>query len=124
MEICRRNDILLFPSMLEGFGKTFLEGMACGLCVVGYAEGGLPDVALNEVEAFYCGAGDEQGFETLLRRCLQEPGLAREAGIRARTKALQFTWRRTAEKLQDYCFERLRQKKGKVAEVVDTVAMV
>jgi glycosyltransferase involved in cell wall biosynthesis len=124
MEICRNNDILLFPSMLEGFGKTFLEGMACGLCVVGYAEGGLPDIALNEVEAFYCGAGDEQGFENLLRRCLQEPELARDAGVRAQSKALQYTWRRTAERLQDYCVERLKQKKGSFDEVSDTVAMV
>jgi glycosyltransferase involved in cell wall biosynthesis len=123
MDICRNSDVMLFPSMMEGFGKAFLEGMGCGLCVVGYAEGGLPDIAVNEMEALYCGP-NERKFEELLRRCLQDPDLAREIGTRARAKAVQFTWRRTAERLQAYCMERLAEKKGNVAEDNRPVAMV
>jgi glycosyltransferase involved in cell wall biosynthesis len=38
MPIYNEHDILLFPSLFEGFGKVFLEGMAAGLCVVGFRE--------------------------------------------------------------------------------------
>ncbi|HUO60776.1 MAG TPA: glycosyltransferase family 4 protein [Candidatus Acidoferrales bacterium] len=110
IRICREHDIFLFPSMLEGFGKTFLEAMACGLCVVGFEEGGLPTVAENQVEAMYCKPGDEAGFEQLLRQCLSDPERARMMGQRARAKALQLTWTKTAQTLEAFCVDRLRQK--------------
>ena len=110
IRICRENDVFLFPSMLEGFGKTFLEAMACGLCVVGFEEGGLPTVAENGVEALYCKPGDEAGFEQRLRQCLADPERAHTIGQRARAKALQLTWRKTAQTLEAFCVDRLRQK--------------
>ncbi len=110
IRICHDHDLFLFPSLFEGFGKTFLEAMACGLCVVGFEEGGLPTVAENNMEALYCKAGDEAGFEQLLRRCLEDADLVHSIGQRARAKALQFTWTRTAQTLESFCVERLLQK--------------
>lgn len=118
IKICRQNDVFLYPSMLEGFGKTFLEAMACGVCVVGYGEGGLPTIAENNVEALYCEPGDERTFEDLLRRCLSNPSMARQIGSRARAKALQFTWQKTATTLENFCLERLKQKE----EAIEWVA--
>jgi len=118
IKICRQNDVFLYPSMLEGFGKTFLEAMACGVCVVGYGEGGLPTIAENNAEALYCQPGDERTFEDLLRRCLANPSWAREIGSRARAKALQFTWQKTARTLESFCLERLKQKE----EAIEWVA--
>ncbi len=110
-QIAASHDILLFPSYLEGFGKTFLEGMAWGLCVAGFAEGGLPDIAENGQDAVYCPVGDEPGYEGLLRHCLDDPVMTRKIGERARVKAHQFTWKQTAEKLLAFCVEKIESRK-------------
>ena len=111
-QIAAENDILLFPSYLEGFGKTFLEGMAWGLCVIGFAEGGLPDIAVNGEHALYCEVGDEPGYEVLLRRCLDNPAMTRQIGQRACAKAHQYAWEQTAQKLLGFCVERLKSQLG------------
>lgn len=124
LKICSQNDVFLFPSMLEGFGKTFLEAMACGLCVVGYGEGGLPDVAAKDVEAYYCDPGDEKTFERMLRECMANPDRARNAGRSARSKALQYTWQRTAATLEGFCVNRLAQKDEGLALLDDQLKAV
>jgi glycosyltransferase involved in cell wall biosynthesis len=110
LDLCRKHQIFLFPSMLEGFGKTFLEAMACGLCVVGYREGGLPDLAVNGIEALYCERGNVAELERLLMRALSDPELARRIGEAARRKALTYSWENTAREIEGFCLQRLEQK--------------
>jgi len=106
-----QHDVLLFPSLFEGFGKTFLEGMACAICVVGFNEGGLPDIAANGTEALYCETGVVADLRKLLERCLRTPGLTREIGQRAQQVAQQYSWARTAERIETFCHQR-RQARG------------
>ena len=77
--------------------------MAAGLCVAGFAEGGLPDIAANGHEAWYCAPGDVAGLETLLRRALADPAATAELGRRARERVLAYTWERTARETVDLC---------------------
>jgi glycosyltransferase involved in cell wall biosynthesis len=107
--IYAEHDVLLFPSLFEGFGKTFLEAMACGLCVVGFDEGGLADIAISGQEALHCTTGDVQAFRTLLERCLTEPTLARTIGTNARARAMTLTWDRNAEATEQFCLDLLQQ---------------
>ncbi|MEP7305580.1 MAG: glycosyltransferase family 4 protein [Acidobacteriota bacterium] len=118
--IYERHDVLLFPSLFEGFGKTFLEGMACGACVVGFNEGGLPDIAGNGAEALYCETGAVSQLRALLERCLQNPGLTREVGRRAQQVARQYSWPVAAGKLEAFCRQR-RQAYGMVAATPDAL---
>jgi len=118
--IYERHDVLLFPSLFEGFGKTFLEGMACGTCVVGFNEGGLPDVAGNGREALYCETGAVAELRALIERCLQNPGLTTEVGQRAQQAAKQYTWPVAAEKIEAFCRQR-RQAYGMVAATPDAL---
>ncbi|HXV86475.1 MAG TPA: glycosyltransferase family 4 protein, partial [Gemmatimonadales bacterium] len=97
------HDVLLYPSLFEGFGKVWLEAMAQGLCVVGFAEGGLPDVARHGEDALYCPTGDLDGLTTLLERALSSPEQARAIGGRAALTARQFTWDRNAAALVAFC---------------------
>ena len=97
------HDIFLFPSLFEGFGKTFLEAMACGLCVIGYDEGGLADIARSSEDALICAAGDEAAFEALLERSLRDPSVPRLIGRRAQTVARTYTWDRNAEVTEAFC---------------------
>jgi glycosyltransferase involved in cell wall biosynthesis len=91
------SDLLLFPSLYEGFGWPPLEAMASGTPVVCSRAGSLDDVvgdaALTadpeNVEALTWHAGSLLGDE-VLRRSLIERGLAH---------ASRFSWERTARQL-------------------------
>jgi glycosyltransferase involved in cell wall biosynthesis len=110
-EIYSAHDVLLFPSLFEGFGKTWLEGMACGLCVVGFDEGGLGDVAEHGREALFCEAGDAAGWERLLVEALQQPEHVAEIRERAQKRARQRTWDETGRDTELF-IERLRTERG------------
>jgi glycosyltransferase involved in cell wall biosynthesis len=104
------HDILLFPSLFEGFGKTFLEAMVCGLCVVGFGEGGLADIATSGQQALYCETGDVDSLKALLERCLQSAHLTRDIGRRAQQVAQKYSWARTAERTEMFCLTRQATK--------------
>jgi glycosyltransferase involved in cell wall biosynthesis len=102
-DVYAAHDLLLFPSLFEGFGKVWMEAMAAGLCVVGFAEGGLPDVAANGREAWYCAPGDAAGLAALLHGALDDPPRSAELGSRARETVLRYSWERTARETVDHC---------------------
>ena len=93
----RAHDIVLFPSLFEGFGKTWLEAMRAGCCVVGFAEGGLPDVATTGHDALFAPTGDEVALAALLAQALGDPVGTRRIGTAAARRAVEFTWARTAD---------------------------
>jgi glycosyltransferase involved in cell wall biosynthesis len=110
-EIYSAHDVLLFPSLFEGFGKTWLEGMACGLCVVGFDEGGLGDLAEHGREALFCEAGDVAGWERLLVEALEHPERVAELRTRGQARARARTWDETAKDTEQFC-EQLRAERG------------
>jgi N-acetyl-alpha-D-glucosaminyl L-malate synthase BshA len=63
--------LLLLPSDSESFGLAALEGMACGLPVIGTAAGGLPEVVEDGRHGYLRAVGDVEGMAeaalTLLR---------------------------------------------------------
>jgi len=97
------HDVLLFPSLFEGFGKVWLEAMAAGLCVVGFGEGGLPDLARNGEEAWWCAPGDLSTLGALLRHALSDPSQSAAMGRRAQLRVLGLSWDRTARETVAYC---------------------
>ena len=100
------HDVLLHPSFFEGFGKAWQEAMACGLCVVAFGEGGLPDVARNGEDALFTDVGDVAAFRALLERCLADPPMARSIGDRARAAVQRYTWDHTAAMTESFCERR------------------
>ena len=102
-EVYCRHDILLFPSFFEGFGKVFLEGMAAGLCVVGFREGGLPGVAVDSRDALMCEAGDGHAFRMLTEHALGNSAHVTQIGNRAQEVAQRFTWERHAAETENFC---------------------
>ena len=105
-KIYAAHDLLIFPSLFEGFGRVVLEGMSNGLCVVGFAEGALPEIATSGEDALFCETGDAATLQKLLEQCLDEPAIVYEIGKRARETAKKYPLSDTAEKLVAFCLER------------------
>ena len=90
-------DILVAPSLQEGFGLTILEAMAAGTPVVTSNVSAMPEVAGDA--AVLVDPNDSEAIATAIQRihedsdykkCLVQKGLAR---------AQQFTWQSSAEKV-------------------------
>jgi glycosyltransferase involved in cell wall biosynthesis len=90
----RRADMLVYPSIYEGFGLPVLEAMACGTPVVTSTGGSLPEVAGDA--ALVIDPFDVPALAGAIRQIAEDQSVA--AGLRARglARAAVFTWERTA----------------------------
>lgn len=97
VQIYNAADILLSPSLYEGFGMTVLEAMACGTPVITSNVTSLPEVTGNA--AVLVDPTDVQGMvETICR--LQHDGVYRqELSSKGLARARLFTWEVTAEQI-------------------------
>ncbi|WP_242036864.1 glycosyltransferase family 1 protein [Leptolyngbya sp. FACHB-321] len=107
IQIYNAADILVAPSLYEGFGMTILEAMACGTPVVTSNVTSLPEVAgdaaivvaPNDIAAIVQ-AVDQLREDDNLRHLLIEKGLVRVKS---------FTWEKTSELIADI-YEQLLDK--------------
>lgn len=64
------SDALLYPSLADNCPLTVLEAMACGLPVVGFATGGIPELVVDGETGYLAPSGDTAELERCLRRLL------------------------------------------------------
>jgi glycosyltransferase involved in cell wall biosynthesis len=83
-------DILLMPTVREGFGLAVAEAMACGLPVVASDVSALPELVVEGQGGFLCPVGDVACFAARLNQLADDPVLRRQMGEfnRARASAL------------------------------------
>lgn len=90
-------EFLLFPSRYEGFGLPILEALASGTPVVASRAASIPEVIGNA--GWLCDPDDASCFVNSAREVL-DLGAKRAAVIeRGKTRAREFTWKRTADAL-------------------------
>jgi len=87
-------DVVIFPSLDEGFGLPVLEGFAAGVPVVASDAGPIPEVAGNA--ALLCAPEDDAALADNLVRLSTDGSLRAQLVAAGRARAGLFTWARSA----------------------------
>jgi glycosyltransferase involved in cell wall biosynthesis len=96
--IYQQADILLFPTVREGFSLAILEAMASGLPVVATDCSSLPEQIINGKGGYLCEMGNADEFATRINELADSPQLRKEMGQFNREKVEQeFTLREMVE---------------------------
>ncbi|BAU63908.1 putative glycosyl transferase [Stanieria sp. NIES-3757] len=97
--------VLVFPSLVEGFGLVLTEAMACGIPVITTPNTAGPDIITDGVEGFIIPIRDVEALKEKLEWCYKHPEELAEMGKAARRKAEQLTWdlyrQRLANRVQE-----------------------
>lgn len=76
----RKMDILLMPTVREGFGLAVAEAMACALPVVASNCSSIPELIDNENGGYLCPVGDVECFVEKINLLADSPKLRQEMG--------------------------------------------
>jgi N-acetyl-alpha-D-glucosaminyl L-malate synthase BshA len=87
-EILACADVFLLPSELESFGLSALEAMGCGVPVIGYDAGGLPEVVRHAETGFLLPVGDVEGMAARTLELLKDDERRRQMGQAGRRRAM------------------------------------
>ena len=90
---------LALPSLAEGFGLPAVEAAACGTPVVATRNSPLPE--LLDGGGLFVDPRDGEELTRALERILSDDRLQARLGARARERALQLSWKRSAEQFQE-----------------------
>ena len=83
----RKMDILLMPTVREGFGLAIAEAMACGLPVVASNCSAIPELIDEGKGGFLCPVGDVGKFAEKINLLAESPDLRQKMGEYNRTQA-------------------------------------
>lgn len=84
LDVVALMDIVIHPSLSEGFGRAVLESMALGKPVIASKVGGLREAIKNGINGFLVDPGDVAEIEQRWRELLSDPQLRIRLGREAR----------------------------------------
>ncbi len=97
VEIYNAADILIAPSLHEGFGMTILEAMACGTPVITSNTSALPEVAGDA--GVLVSPHDSQAISDAVYQLHNDPNYYQELVTKSIVRAKLFTWEKAGEQL-------------------------
>jgi glycosyltransferase involved in cell wall biosynthesis len=94
-----RSELMVSPSLYEGFGLPAAEAMACGTAVVATTAGAFPEVIEDGVTGLLVPPADAAALADAIARLMNDAALRRRMGEAGRARIEEhFTWRQTALK--------------------------
>lgn len=105
LEIMRAQDVLVFPSLFEGFGLVITEAMSQGTPVITTERTAGPDLIRNDENGWLAKAGSSEALQATLEKILANRRLVRSVGKEALRTASVRPWsaygRELAESVKD-----------------------
>ncbi len=111
IEKLQQAHVLVIPSFYEGFGISFLEGMAFGLPVIGTTAGAIPQLIKDGENGFLIQPGDSKMLARRLTQLASDRELLTRMSLNARKRFDQFpTWERSAKTIRDFLLQLITPK--------------
>jgi len=79
-------DVLLMPSLREGFGLSMLEAMGQGVPIIGSAVSAIPEVIADGETGLLCPARDVDALAAAMAKLLTDPALRERMGAAGRAR--------------------------------------
>lgn len=90
------SDIVIFPSLFEGFGIPILESMSCGKALIASRTGAAEDIIKDGEDGLLFKVGDYLNLFKKIKLLVENNNKRIEIGENARKKALQYSWDKIA----------------------------
>ncbi len=101
LEEMRRHDVLVFPSLFEGFGLVILEAMSQGLPVITTAHTAGPDLIQHGKSGFVVPIRSAEEITMHLEQLERDREQLYEMKLAARDAAARFTWEKYRHRLSE-----------------------
>jgi len=106
-------DVLVVPSRAEAFSQVTLEAQSCGLPVIGFDIGGIPDIIIHKRTGWISAAFDTVDFCEGIKWILQEEERAEKLGIEGRKNVIEyFSSARVGKQYCELYKQIISEKKG------------
>jgi glycosyltransferase involved in cell wall biosynthesis len=99
LECMRSHDVLVFPSLFEGFGLVITEAMSQGTPVITTNRTAGPDLINHGVDGWLVEVGSSKAIKTVLQNIMEKPELLQQLGEAAQNKAKTRPWSVYGEEL-------------------------
>lgn len=97
-------DIMVLPSLVEGFAHVILESLSCGLPVLTTQNTCGPDILADGEHGFIVPIRDDEGIAEKLAWAIENRSELGDMGVAAARQARQFTWSRFRAQIRNaYC---------------------
>jgi glycosyltransferase involved in cell wall biosynthesis len=108
-DLLAASDVLVVPSFWEGFGISFLEGMAFGLPAIGTTAGAMPQMITHGVNGYLITPGDSAALAGLIHQLAAHRGLLERMATNARQYfETRPSWAQSAEMVRGFLLRMLR----------------
>ncbi len=110
----RRAQVLVSPSLYEGFGLPVAEAMASGTAVIASDAGALPELVADGETGRIVPAGDPAALAEAIAALLTSPERCRDMGAAAHRRVLEFfTWNQTGASTEALYHEVLAARRAR-----------
>jgi len=95
-------DVLVLPSLEDGFGLVLIEAMACGIPIITTTNTAGPDLIRDRIEGIIVPPRDIDALADAIQWLKDNPKMRTDMGIKARERVNEnFTWKNWADRFKE-----------------------